>query len=145
MAAINLDSLSTFWQSVKSYFTSRCEDVTELWSGSSQTVQLTESMDNFERIEITWEDNAQQKYVQEVVPVLTASYATLYSFFGYNGGTTYLKLINITLDSNRLGFSVSREVEVSIGFGTGASVSRSVKSNFSSILKVRGIHRIASN
>lgn len=146
MAAVNLDSLSTFWTAIKNFFKTNSYEAVVLYDGTEGTdVDLSESIDNFERIEVTWRYDGNPYIVNEFVPSLTTKYFSFFSSYVYGGADTYFKICTFKIDSTRKNITVFKSTNTKITFGNTASVTRNVAGNFKGISKVVGINRIANN
>lgn len=146
MTAINLGSLSTFWTAIKNFFKTNSYESVVLYDDTESTnVDLSETIDNFERIEVTWRYDGNPYIVSEFVPSLTTEYFSFFSSYVYGGGDTYFKICTFKIDSTRKNITVFKSTNNKITFGSTAAVTRNVAGNFKGISKIVGIHRIASN
>lgn len=142
MSSINLNSLSTFWQSIKSFLHNNYNDETELWSGSSTSVTLNESMSHFSLIKIEFIDNDGIKSVNFVNPKdQSNSYIVLFTdLIRSDSVRSYIKfsLFNINSAKTTLTYSTGKQV---IFESTSSSIA--IK-NYLTITRVIGINRVSS-
>ena len=111
MAAIKLDSLSTFWQSIKAYFadvllyrtneTVLYEDPTGV--GSNTTVQLSKALTVSKSYRITFRTNDNVGYTQTIRWYSSAAKLTTLMAVHNNTGSTersYIKMSRVTISDD---------------------------------------------
>lgn len=140
MAAINLDSLRTFWSSIKNYLNNHFSDETVLWSGSPATsVTLSESMSNFKEIRIDYRTNDTEIYTQFFVPNQTSSEIALMSAFCPNNANAYIKMAIYSMNNDKTTLTHNRGKETKM---TTSGTISTYNATLLKIVKVVGKNRI---
>ena len=152
MPSINLDSFSTFWSSAKSFFNSDASTykTTVLYDGEGSFTKnpvLSESIDNFERIEVTWATDSNSLVVSEFVPALTGNYFSAWNFEIGSNRISNFDIFTWSIDTTTRD-SFTKEAEIKVTFtpdSSSSSITRTVTTVLKGITKVVGINRIANN
>lgn len=149
MAAVNLDSLSTLWASIKSWLQSHLyDDETVLWTGSaSNNIVLREVVTNFNRIRIYYADNDGCEYAQEVRLYPPNGYyydMELRSYYSSGSYGPYIKSVLLSTDNNDSKTIVWKtEYEANVNSSSTVTCSSFNSPRFT-IKKVVGIHRVST-
>lgn len=123
MAAINLDSLSTFWQSVKSYFAGRLSflsNETVLYEDTTNvgvtSLVCSRAITNYSRLRITFKTNDNCGYTQTIFYERSMTTLFLYAFFNNPGSTarSYYKVNRFSIGSDYKTISAVLGAQVNI-------------------------------
>lgn len=118
MASLNLSSLSTFWQSAKSFFLSHFSDRTTLFSSNTPyngDIQLSESLDNFKYFAIRYTTNDKREILTDYFTVDSSTNLLMLGFpqaGTTSNGAIYIKYLSLSIDSGRTNLTVAKNVEV---------------------------------
>lgn len=137
MAAINLDSLSTFWQSVKAYFadvllyrtdeTVLYEDPTGV--GSNSTIQLSKALSSGHSYRITFRTHDNAGYTQTFRWYNSAAKLFVLMAVLNNTGSTarsYVQMSRVTISNDLKTLTIPFGAETSINASSTSTYSSSV-------------------
>jgi len=147
MASVNLSSLSTFWSAIKNFFKTNSYESVVLYEGAAiNNVSLSESINNFERIEVSWSFDYDGFVIcNEFVPSLTTEFFSFYSSWINIGGNVFFKIATFQIGSNRKTITNFKSTNCKFTFASPSTATRSINTSFLGISKVVGINRIANN